>query len=368
MCMVMSEQNIESTEFAHVESKDNYAYVTRSLIRLFNEGRLSNVEQVLVEPEYGYVARIKYNDGSFRVTYGNDLGLNPGASEDLAKDKGHTKFMLRSMGVDCPEGKEFLLPWWHDAIKPSQEQRGNTDMRTIDLAIDYIDQDIGYPVYVKPVSGSKGGDVYKVDDPNELIDVFRLYEEKKVRVAVVEKAVIMPDYRIVVLDGELISAYQRIPLAVTGNGIDTTEALIDKLQNQYLLEGRDTRLDAYEPRITQYLGKAGLTLNYIPGDGEKLTLASISNLSAGGTSLDVTDTISPYWVELAVKVAAGFNLRLCGLDLACNDITSGESPYSVLEVNSTPGLDHFASSGVQQQKIVDDLYTTVLNVPYPTIA
>jgi hypothetical protein len=35
--------------------------------------------------------------------------------------------------------------------------------------------------------------------------------------------------------------------------------------------------------------------------------------------------------------------------------------YSVIEVNATPGLDHYASSGVEQSRIVDQLYTKVLN-------
>lgn len=345
-----------------IDSKENYAYVTRSLLRLFKEGRLTNVKDVIVEPDYGYVTMIEYTDGSHRVTYGNDLGLNPGSSEDLAKDKGHTKSMLRAMGIACPRGKDFLLPWWHERIKLSQEQRGKVDMSTIDQADAYITSDIGYPVYVKPVDGSKGGGVYRVEDEAELLGVFEEYEKNKTRVAVVEEAVDMPDYRVVILDGQLISAYQRIPLAVTGNGVDSTEVLINKLSVEYHLSGRDTVLDAHEPRVTKHLGKIGLNVNYVPGAGENVTLVPISNLSAGGTSLDVTAEIAPKWVELSVTIAEHFNLRLCGIDLACNDITSGSSEYSVLEVNAAPGLDHYASSGEEQRRIVDDLYTKVLNV------
>ena len=359
----MKERGSEEKSEKLIENREHYPYVTRSLVRLFNEGRLTNVSDVIVEPDYGYVTRIEYTNETFRVTYGNDLGLNPGASEDLAKDKGHSKFILRSIGVDCPEGEEFLLPWWEETIRPSQEQRGNHDLRTVDEAPYYVKHNIEYPVYAKPVSGSKGGDVYKVDDDQELFDVFDIYNEKKVRVAVVEKAVTMPDYRVVVLDGELISAYERVPLAVTGNGVDNTETLIGKLQERYMQEGRDTRLDAHDPRIIHHLGKVGLGLDYVPYADEKLTLASISNLSAGGTSRDVTETISPHWVEMAAKISKNFNLRLCGVDLACDDITSAESDYSVLEVNAAPGLDHYASSGDKQKAVVDDLYVKVLNVP-----
>ncbi len=37
-----------------------------------------NVVGINVEPDYGYVSRIAYVNGGYRVTYGNDLGLNDG--------------------------------------------------------------------------------------------------------------------------------------------------------------------------------------------------------------------------------------------------------------------------------------------------
>lgn len=47
-----------------------------------------------------------------------------------------------------------------------------------------------------------------------------------------------------------------------------------------------------------------------------------------------------------------------------SDIRSriAEIPRSchILEINSAPGLDHYATSGAQQKKIVEDLYLQVL--------
>lgn len=345
-------------------SQDHYAYVTRSVIGLFNRGVLSNVVALDVEPVYGYTARLTYDDGTHRITYGNDLGLNAGAACDLAKDKGHTKFMLRQIGINCPEGQEFLLPWWEAAIAPSQLARGNTNMQNVTAALPYIDKKLGYPVYIKPVSGSKGLGVARAESAEETQDIFNSYEEAKVRVAIVEEAVDMPDYRVVVLDGELISAYQRKPLGVVGNGRSTIEELLEQLQLQYHAEGRDTIIDLDDPRIARQLGKLGYNLAVIPKKNEELTLTSVSNLSAGGTSVDVTEKIHKEWVDKVTYIAKNFNLRLCGVDLACSDIASDSSEYSVIEVNAAPGLDHYASSGAAQKKIVDELYAKVLNA-YP---
>lgn len=339
-----------------------YPYVTMRALHLFNEGALDNVKHIDVEPDYGYVTRISYKDGGHRITYGNDLGLNTGSACELAKDKGHTKFMLRTIGVETPEGREFLLPWWADKISKSVHYQHKTDIRTTDEADRYLREGFGYPAYTKPVSGSKGADVLKVYTPDDLSSAFDLFAEKRVKVAIVEKPVDMPDYRIVVLDGELISAYERVPLAVTGTGEHTITELLNSLQQRYVKEGRDTVLMPDDPQILKHLVAQGLHIGSVVPKDQSLTLLPVSNLSKGGRSVEISDRISQRWVDLTAYVARSFNLRLIGLDLACEDITQPDSAYSVLEVNAAPGLDHYALSGDAQQQLVDRLYTKVLNV------
>jgi len=340
---------------------EHYTYVTKSLLRLHEHGVLTNVRSIDVEPEYGYVSRINYDNEEHRIVYGYDLGLNAGAPCDVAKDKGHTKFILRASGINCPAGKEFLLPWWAEVIGPSQQQRGHTDLSTVDSAARYIEDNLGFPAYVKPVSGSQGAGIHRVDNTDYLDEVFEEYDESRVRVAVVEEAINMPDYRIVCLDGELISAYRRVPFSVTGNGVDTIKSLMLAKQQYYEEDGRDTILDLEDKRIGQYLESKGYALDYIPRQEDEVALLPISNLSAGGTSEDVTDKIHDKWVSLATGIVKNFNLRLGGVDFACEDITDPDVEYSVLELNSTPGLDNYAASGSAQKEIVDKLYTRVFN-------
>jgi D-alanine-D-alanine ligase-like ATP-grasp enzyme len=54
-------------------------------------------------------------------------------------------------------------------------------------------------------------------------------------------------------------------------------------------------------------------------------------------------------------------LRLCGVDLMIEgDISQKPGTYHVLEINSAPGLDHYAKIGKAQEKVVEDLYLQVL--------
>ena len=86
-----------------------------------------------------------------------------------------------------------------------------------------------------------------------------------------------------------------------------------------------------------------------------------ANLSTGGTSVDVTDFIHPFYNKLAICLTKDMGLRLCGVDLMIvdGDITKPSKQWYIIEINSAPGLDHYASIGKKQTKIVEDLYTKV---------
>src|SRR2546430_9863593 len=174
----------------------HYPYVTRMVASLFAEGALTNVVSVDIEPEYGYVARLRYTNGAYRLTRGNDVGLNSGAANDVVKDKAYTKYFLRSSGVECPVGEAFLLVWWADRLRRRMNAHGVTLLRTADLAARYVHEVTGFPVYVKPTDGSKGVNVWRVADGAELDRVLARFEADRVKGALVEQAVDLPAYRI----------------------------------------------------------------------------------------------------------------------------------------------------------------------------
>ncbi|HEX6154229.1 MAG TPA: hypothetical protein VFZ19_11980, partial [Solirubrobacterales bacterium] len=177
-------------------AKPYYSYVTRTLLDLFDEGRLPLVESIEVEPEYGYAARVRYRDGSIRMIRGNDVGLNPSGSCDVAKDKGHSKFFLERSKITCPRGSAFLLPWWAAKLRSSRRGAGGGRMRLTEDAPAYVAEQLGYPVYVKPVDGSQGSNISRCERPDALVDALAKLECERVRVAIVEEAVELPDYRL----------------------------------------------------------------------------------------------------------------------------------------------------------------------------
>ena len=345
-----------------MKSLPHYPFATQMLIALFSEGLLPDVRTVEVEPEYGFAARIVYRNGAVRITKGSDIGLNRGAASDVAKDKHYTKIFLQGGGFRCPTGSAFLLPWWVARIAPKLISRGFATLNDSSAAAKYASDVLGFPVYVKPVDGSKGSGVWRCETIKEVEEVLDQYETARIRVAIVEEAVPFPDCRLVVLDGTLISAYRRYPIAVHGDGRKTIAELIVDLQAQFDSVGRDTRIDIDDPRIAVRLRRNGMTINHVPSERQSVQLLDASNLSAGGIAEDVTDTISQRWTRLAADAAEYMGLALCGVDIACADPLSDEGEYYILEVNGTPGLDHYCGIGDQQREIVRKLYISVFNL------
>jgi D-alanine-D-alanine ligase-like ATP-grasp enzyme len=339
----------------------HYPYVTRMALELYECGALPDVASIEVEPEYGYATRITYRCGARRMTYGNDVGLNPGAAADVAQDKAYTKFFLQQQGVTCAAGGAFVLPSWLERIAGGLAERGFAAVRPSSEGRRFAERDLGLPVYVKPVHGSKGSGVFRCDAGEDVDAALADLEERHVRVALIEEAVDLPDYRLVVLHGELISGYLRRPLAVTGDGTSTVLELLDDLAAAFRAAGRDTRIEPDDPRIAMCLAREARDLSFVPAAGEGVRLHDVSNLSTGGTAQDVTPCVADGWRRLAARVSDCFALDFCGVDLACADIEDATAAYAVLEVNAAPGLDHYAAVGPTQEATVRGLYSKVLN-------
>ena len=257
---------------------------------------------------------------------------------------------MERMGYRVVPGRAFYSSQWCEAIGSRQD---------INAAYRYAKK-IGLPVIVKPNSGSQGKGVNKVFTRHQFFksvrSIFRLD-----RVVLVQEALYGNDYRIVVLDGRIISAYQRVPLNVVGNGRDTIYQLLREKQRRFIASSRDTRLKPQDPRIAENLNRQRLNFKSVLPKGQTAYLLDNANLSSGGDAIDITKEVHPEFRKLAIRLTKDMGLRLCGVDLMVQgDISKPPRHYWILEINAAPGLDHYARSGRAQQRIVEQLYLDVL--------
>jgi D-alanine-D-alanine ligase-like ATP-grasp enzyme len=306
--------------------------------------------RIVLEPTWGIVGQIVYRSGQKRYFRFSTLDLNRMGASDIARDKDYAKFFLKKGGYRVIPGKAFCSSAWAKQIGSKEDPKA---------ALAYA-KSIGWPVIVKPNSSSQGRGVTKVHSAREFAQTFRAVAQTD-KMVLVEKFIEGHDYRIVVLDNKVISAYERIPLFVVGWNNKTIRELLAEKQKEFIKSGRDTVIKPKDPRMKAKLAHDGMSLSYRPFDGEKVFLLDNANLSSGGDSFDVTSIMPESVKNLAINMTRDMGLRLCGVDIMLKQPAGcGTMEYHVIEINSAPGLDHYASIGAEQEKIVEDMYLEVL--------
>src|SRR3989338_5629422 len=310
--------------------------------------------KVVVEPEWNYTAQIIFKNGLVRSLRGFALDLNHDASYRIACDKHFAKFFMKQKGYPVAEGQTIFEAGWAKALKSK---------RTIFYAEKYAKK-LGYPVIVKPNSKNQGTDVCLVWNKKELKRAL-LESFKEDKVAIIERYLPGIDYRIVVLDGEIISAYERMALSVVGDGKSSILALLKRKQKSFVLQERDTRINFEDKRIKIKLQQQSYSFKTVLPKNKKIYLLDNANLSTGGDSLDVTNTIHKGFRKIATKLTRNMGLRIAGVDVMVRrgDITKNPKncSYYIIEINAAPGLDHYVTTGKTQRKIVEAMYLKVLN-------
>lgn len=305
---------------------------------------------IVIEPAWNVVGQIIFKNGRKRYFRGSTLDLNPVGASDIAKDKDYANFFMKRMNYPTVPGRTFFSNDWCRAIH---------SRRNIDAAYRYAKK-IGFPVFIKPNSGSQGAAVVKA---RTRLDFYRAMRSvfKRDRIALVQTPVSGRDYRIVVLDKKVISAYERIPLNIVGDGSMTVRQLLIQKQKRFVATGRDTIIRAEDKRIAKNLKRQGYAMRSIIPRGERVYLLDNANLSTGGDAVDVTGAVHPEFKRIAIRLTHDMGLRLCGVDLIIHG-KIGEKPdrWWVLEVNAAPGLDHYVKTGKMQAKLVEDMYLEVL--------
>lgn len=307
---------------------------------------------VIIEPRWQVVGQITFKSGKRRYFRGSCIDLNSLGASEIAKDKDYANMFMNQMGYP-------IVPGSMTFFKKSFGKRVGMSHRDIDGAYRYAKK-LGFPVIVKPNSGSQGTNVSLVHNKLELYSAIKSVFEKD-RIALVQQPVRGKDYRVVVLDNRVISAYERVPLNVTGDGRSSIEKLLKAKQKQFVIDHRDTCINFSDPRMIEKLKHQKLTLKSVIEKDRLVYLLDNANLSTGGDSIDATDKIHEDFQKISINLTRDMGLRLCGVDLMIDgDISEKPSNYWILEINSAPGLDHYAKSGVAQEKIVEELYLEVL--------
>lgn len=271
------------------------------------------------------------------------------AARRASNDKEHTKRLLRAAGIATPSGEVFPV---------SEAERAWA------FAVE-----TGLPVVVKPLVGSGGKGVFTNITSHEDFGIaWKTAMSAGAISIIVENHLAGNDYRLFVVQDELVAVAHREPAYVLGNG----EASILQLIAKKNAARKANPYHGAKPIILTGLMERNLRQLNLSGSsilepGRRLQLHSIANIGSGGESIDETDRAHPAWAEIAVRARRSiYNPYHAGIDLMAEDISQppDAQSWSVIEVNTNPdfGVNHFPMKG-QGRDVAGALVASIFERP-----
>ena len=319
-------------------------------------------EDVRLGPSTGSIVEEAVSRGIPFLRLGRNSLIQLGAGVNQMRFQATITCKTSNIAVDIACNKEQTKKMLDEASIPVAKGDICYDEEDLQETI----EDIGYPIVIKPLDGNHGkGASINVTNWDDAVKGLWHAKDYSRRV-IVEKFITGFDFRVLVINNEVVAAAQRVPAHVIGNGKNNIKELID-ITNEDPRRGyghenvlTEITIDKSTERLIE---NAGYNLESILPEKETLYLKSTANLSTGGTSVDVTDLMHPENVFLAERISRVIGLDICGIDIMAPNLTQSlkENGGVILEVNAAPGFRmHLApSEGLPRNvaaPVIDMLY------------
>ncbi len=279
---------------------------------------------VIVEESTGYCASIQSYESN-KVIIGADVGLNSSASCRISQDKFFTQNLLLKHNINCI---------------PSQLIRSDS--------VDF--EDLQLPCIVKPNNAYAGLGLSLVECTTSMKRAISLAREYS-SLILLQTYVTSPEFRLVLLDGDCLFAYQRRPWKILGDGIRTIKGFINEYNANVDIRHK---IDFADKRLQTGLEQKGKSLDSVLFYGEILQMFVNANLSCGG-NWTVIENVHPKYSEIAAHASNAIGLRYSGVDIFCNSLTDYDPQYRIIEVNANPGFEFIRNNSSLLDKVFNKI-------------
>lgn len=241
----------------------------------------------------------------------------------IMENKVVTKKVLEKVGVVVPSGKSYTDI---ESAKRDFKKYSNS------IVIKPKSTNFGLGITIFTKSFTK-------DDYDKAIDM-AFKEDDSI---LIEKFIKGKEYRIFVVEDEVVGILHRVPANVIGDGHSTITKLVE-IKNQDPLRGKGYKTPLEKIKLEEpealFLKGQGLSFESIPKKNETVYLRENSNISTGGDSLDYTDEIPNIYKKIAVEASKAAGAKICGVDMMIDNIKN-ENPqenYAIIEINFNPAI------------------------------
>jgi hypothetical protein len=241
---------------------------------------------------------------------------NNATATTLASDKYFANCILEHAGIATLGGDYFFLSARHHMLRPAGHEREDAfdTFRTLNRR-----------AFLKPLTGSRGDFAQAVNDEATLgryLDEVAMHYD-----AVLMQPIVSGDeYRIFLLDDEVIYSARKFPPALEGDGRRDVRDLLDA--HNAALKARG--LSAIDPATI-----APVDLGRVLPAGERWEIPGRTNLSAGGHMAFASPNSTA--LKMARAAIRALGLRAAAVDLF-TDIGGNPDAVAIIEVNSNPSI------------------------------
>jgi len=314
----------------------------------------SGVGFEVVDTYSGFVVRLTKAGHSFPVCASklSVYPINRATSASIARDKTWAHYVLEAGGYRVPPGDYFFLKTpragWE---RPPGRERADAFAYAARVSDNYAK-----PLIAKPNAGTGAHFVSFVTSETDLrhaLDVITGEDE----IALVQSFVDEPEFRLFLVDGEIMFIYRKTRASIMGDGLANIRELCAALASG-ARKPIDLKTLFASPFLAWRLRSRGLTLESILPKGETLQVDAVSNISAGG---QFTGFIEPSEAlrDWARGVARTVGLRVTGIDAFSRSELRDPTDIIVTDVNGSPNLGTLHDMG--HKKIVQDVWKHILH-------
>jgi hypothetical protein len=248
---------------------------------------------------------------------------NNATASTLASDKYFTNVILKRAGIPTLGGEYFFLHQRYRAHRPPGHER--------DDALGYFGK-LGKSAFVKPLLGSRGDFAQALHGEAALIQYFdevaRTYDS-----ILIQRIVSGIEYRIFVLDNEVVYSARKYPPFVLGDGVRAIRDLLAAHNETLRSHGLSPAAVGHDASLDLVLPK-----------GERWEIPGRMNLSAGGMMVLDAPASEDAVCTLAKKAARTLGLRVAAIDMF-TELDGNPRAMAIIEVNSNPSIRLLEHSG-----------------------
>lgn len=241
---------------------------------------------------------------------------NNATAATLASDKYFASRILEDAGITTLGGNYYFLSTRHRALRPAGHER--------DDAFDYFRQ-LNGSAFLKPLTGSRGDFAQAISDEASLgryLDTVAPHYDA----VLMQPLVSGSEYRIFLLDGEVVYSVSKFPPSLEGDGSRRVRDLL--FAHNAALKSRG--LSAIDPATLPHA-----ELDIILPTGERWEIPGRMNLSAGGRMAFASPDAGA--LTMAREAVRALGLRAAAVDLYA-DLRGNPKSAAVIEVNSNPSI------------------------------